>query len=168
MCTAGRSPRTPPPSPVFSTEDGRELRGGGGIFPDFEIGDDTLLVVERQFLEEVAAADFPFGLRLAEIGFDRARAVSNEDVEAVMTEPMLEDFIAELREAEVPEATLEDPVVRNYLLWRLEIALSQRMNDEGRTQRVRMERDPVLSEAVRLVREAADQAEIFRLAGGVT
>lgn len=151
--------------PVFTTEGGRELRGGGGVFPDLEIDDDTLLVVERQVLEEAVAAEFPFGLRLAEIGFERAQDVQNDGAEAVITEQILESFVAELREGDVPEATLGDPVTRDYLLWRLEIALSQRMNDDERLLRFRIQRDPVLREAVRLVAEADRQADVFRLAG---
>ena len=150
--------------PVFTTEAGRELKGGGGVFPDMEIEGDTLLVVERQLLEEARDAEFPFGLRLAEIGFERSQAVSNDGAEAVISEGILEAFIADLGDAGVPEATLGDPVVRDYLLWRLEIALSQRLDDE-RLLRFRIQRDPVLAEAVRLVREADSQADLFRLAG---
>lgn len=149
--------------PVFTTEGGRELKGGGGVFPDLEIDGDTLLAVERQLLEEAAAAEFPLGLRLAEIGFDRAQAVGNDGAEATITEESLEAFIAELREAGVPDATLDDPAARRYLLWRLEINLSQRMEDDARLLRFRIQRDPVLAEAVRLLREADNQAELFRL-----
>ena len=151
--------------PVFTTEGGRELRGGGGVFPDLEIEDDTLLVVERQLLEEAAAAQFPFGLRLAEVGFERAQAIDGDAAEAVITQSILDEFVTELRDSGVPETTLEDPAARDYLLWRLEIALSQRMNDDERILRYRIQRDPVLSEAVRLVREADGQADVFRLAG---
>lgn len=150
--------------PVFTTEGGRALRGGGGVFPDLEIEDDTLLVVERQLLEEARDAEFPFGLRLAEIGFDRSQAVSNDGAEAIITQEILESLIVEMRDAGVPETTLGDPATRDYLLWRLEIALSQRMDDE-RLLRFRILRDPVLAEAVRLVREADSQADLFRLAG---
>lgn len=151
--------------PVFTTETGRELKGGGGVFPDLEIEGDTLLVVERRLLEEAAAAEFPFGLRLAEIGFGRAQAVENDGAEATITEEILEAFIAGMRDAGVPDATLDDPAARSYLLWRLEIVLSQRMEDDGRLLRFRIQRDPVLAEAIRLLREADDQAELFRLAG---
>ena len=151
--------------PVFTTEGGRELKGGGGVFPDLVIEGDTLLAVERQLLEEARDAEFPFGLRLAEVGFDRSQAVSNEGAEAMIPEETLEAFIAEMHDAGVPEATLGDSAARDYLLWRLEIALSQRMNDE-RLLRFRIQRDPVLAEAVRLVRAADGQADLFRLAGG--
>ncbi|MYK69128.1 MAG: hypothetical protein F4020_06165 [Gammaproteobacteria bacterium] len=70
-----------------------------------------------------------------------------------------------MRDAGVPDATLDDPAARRYLLWRLEINLSQRMADDGRLLRFRIQRDPVLAEAVRLLREADDQAELFRLTG---
>lgn len=151
--------------PVFTTDGGRQLTGGGGVFPDLEIDGDTLLAVERQLLEEARDAEFPLGLRLAEIGFERSQAVTNDGAEAIITEEMLEAFIAEMRDSGVPEATLGDPAARDYLLWRLEIALSQRMNDE-RLLKFRIQRDPVLAEAVRLMREADSQADVFRLAGG--
>ena len=151
--------------PVFTTEGGRELKGGGGVFPDLEIANDTLLAVERELLEEAAAVEFPFGLRLAELGLDRAQAVSNQGAEATITERILESFIAEMRDAGVAEATFEDAVVRDYVLWRLEIALSQRMNDDERLLRFRIERDPVLMAAVRLLSEADSQADVFELAG---
>lgn len=151
--------------PVFTTGAGRELTGGGGVFPDLEIDGDTLLVVERQLLEEAAAAQFPLGLRLAEIGFDRAQAVGNDGAEAAITEEILETLIADLREGGVPDATLDDPAARSYLRWRLEINLSQRMEDDDRLLRFRIQRDPVLAEAVRLLREADSQAELFSLSG---
>lgn len=151
--------------PVFTTEMGRELKGGGGVFPDLEIDGDTLLVIERRLLEQATAAEFPLGLRLAEIGFDRAQAVGNDGAEATITEEVLEAFIAELRDAGVPDATLDDPAARSYLLWRLEINLSQRMEDDARLVQFRIQRDPVLAEAVRLLREVDSQAELFRLTG---
>ena len=52
-------------------------------------------------------------------------------------------------------------MVRDYLLWRLEIALSQRMNDDGRMLQFRVQRDSVLREAIALVRDTESQAEIF-------
>ena len=154
-------PEDPDTFPVFTTEGGRELKGGGGVFPDLEIEGDTLLIVERQLLEESRAVEFPFVLRLAEAGFERAQAIQNAGAEPMMPSRILDDFVAEMREAGVPEATLEDPVVRDYLLWRLEIALSQRMNDDGRMLEFRIQRDSVLREAIALVRDTESQAEIF-------
>ncbi len=152
-------------APLFATEGGRMLKGGGGVFPDLEIEDDTLLAVERQLLEETAVAEFPFVVRLGEIGFDRAQAVRNDGAEAIVPDTILEGFVAELSAAGVPEATLEHRAVRDYLRWRLEIALSQRMNDDERMLRYRIQRDPVLRKAVRLVREAGSQADVFELSG---
>ena len=59
---------------------------------------------------------------------------------------------------------IRDPVIQSYLEWRARIAVADRMADLGSSARTRMERDPVLSEAVRLLQASSDQAELFAMA----
>ena len=57
----------------------------------------------------------------------------------------------------------EDEVVRDYLRWRGLIAVAQRMDDVGAEANFRAQRDPALTEAIRLLNEAATQAELFAI-----
>ena len=157
-------PENPDSFPAFTTAEGRELKGGGGVFPDIEVADDTLKLVERQLLEEAVAAEFPLPLRLAEVGFSVAQEVQDGTGPADITDDVLNAFIEQLRAVGVSDASLDDPVARSYVDWRLEVALSQRMNDDARALRFRAQRDSVLQEAIDLLRASESQAELFALA----
>jgi hypothetical protein len=54
--------------------------------------------------------------------------------------------------------------VRDYLAWRTRIAIAQRMDAVGAEADFLMERDPVLTEAVRLLGESTTQADLFQAA----
>ena len=58
---------------------------------------------------------------------------------------------------------LDDQVVQAYVLWRVRLTVAQRMDDIAAEAAFRMARDPVLSEAIRLLGEASSQAELFRV-----
>ena len=58
---------------------------------------------------------------------------------------------------------LEHEDVRGYLHWRVEMAVAQRMDDIAAEAGFRMKRDPVLTEAVRLLREASSQQHLFEM-----
>ena len=64
----------------------------------------------------------------------------------------------------VPTELAEDESIRQYLAWRAEIAVADRMADLGSAALTRMRRDPVLSEAVRLLGESSNQAQLFAAA----
>ena len=151
-------------SPRVTTAQGRELINAGGIFPDLEIAGDTLSLVEREFLAVVGEAQYPLGLRYHEFGFEVATQQTEAGERPDVSEESLQDFIDRLVREGLPEELVNDPAVRDYLHWRTRITVAQRMLDVGREADFRMERDPVLSEAARLLESVSSQAELFAAA----
>jgi carboxyl-terminal processing protease len=148
--------------PRVATGGGRMLIDGGGIFPDREITGDTLKLVTQNFIRVANENEFPLGLRLAEFGFDVA-AVRREAGEAPsLREDEFQRFVEEIIAEGLPGELLEDAVVLDYLRWRGKLAVAQRMNDVGAEADFRTERDPVLSEAIRLLQDARTQADLLR------
>lgn len=148
--------------PRVETESGRSLIAGGGVFPDLLIQDDTLTVAEREFLREATEASFPLGLRLTEFGFAIASERREAGEEPGLTEAEFQGFVDSLVTEGLDRETLENPEVREYLFWRAQLAVAQRMDDIGAEAEFRMHRDPVLTQAVQLLNEASSQQDLFR------
>jgi carboxyl-terminal processing protease len=147
--------------PRVTTAHGRALIDGGGIFPDIALQDDTLKVAERDLLRTAAEKQFPLGLRITEFGFSVAGERRQAEGEPGVSEAKFEEFLASLVEEGLPAELVENPEVKEYLNWRTRVAVAQRMDDIGAEADFRMERDPVLAEAVRLLGSATSQADLF-------
>ena len=150
--------------PVYSTKAGRQVKGGGGIFPDLDVADDTLTLNERALLNAAAEAEVPLGLRLAEFSLDVAKDAIQVGGDPDIPPARFDAFIDALLAEGVPQEAMDATGVRNYLDWRARMGAAERVKDFGRAAMVRMERDPVLTEAVELLRTAASQAELFAAA----
>ncbi len=151
--------------PRVNTAQGRSLINGGGIFPDLALADDTTTLVERELIRAVNEQEVRLGLRLAELGFEAAGARRDEGTEdPALTDEEFDGFIARLVEEGLSEDQLSDEGVRTYLRWRGRITVAQRMDDLGAEADIRMERDPVLSEAVRLLLNSTSQVQLFEAA----
>jgi len=151
--------------PRVNTAQGRSLINGGGIFPDLALADDTTTLVERELIRAVNEQEIPLGLRLAELGFEAAGARRDKGTEdPALTDEEFDGFIARLVEEGLSEDQLSDEGVRTYLRWRGRITVAQRMDDLGAEADIRMERDPVLSEAVRLLLNSTSQVQLFEAA----
>lgn len=148
--------------PRLETASGRALISGGGIFPDLEIQDDTLTTKEQTFIREANLEEFPLGLRIAEFGLGVAAERNEADgwVGGV-TDEQFDAFVASVREEGLETALLDDPEVQPYVRWRLDMAVAQRMSDIAAEASVRTTRDPVLTEAIRLIQETSSQSELF-------
>lgn len=151
--------------PRVSTPEGRSLLKGGGIFPDLAIDEDTLTLAERELLRVAGEQEVPLGVRLAEFAFDLAKDLRASGGTAVVDEARFDAFIDGLVTSGIPREAMDAPGVRDYLHWRTRMAVAARMDDIGREADFRMERDPVLTEAVRLLRSATSQGDLFRAAG---
>jgi carboxyl-terminal processing protease len=150
------------------TAQGRELVNGGGIFPDLEIAEDTLLLPEQELVRVTSETEFPLNLRVMEFGFRTAGARRAAGEPAGVTDAEFEDLMTALVTEGLPANLASDPTVRNYLRWRSRIAVAQRMSDVGAEADAIAERDPVLAEAIRLLTANDTQAELFSAIGSTT
>ena len=149
--------------PRVTTASGRSLIDGGGIFPDLEIQDDTLTLVERDFLRAANEAQFPLGLRVAEFAFGVAASRRAEGVGPYVENDEFEAFVSDLQTEGLGADFLDRSEIRRYLLWRTELATAQRMNDIAGEAEIRTRRDPVLSEAILLLETTSTQEQLFAL-----
>jgi carboxyl-terminal processing protease len=147
--------------PRVETASGRSLINGGGVFPDLVIMNDTLTLAERDFLRAVNEAQFPLGLRVAEKGLSLATVRSDADEAPGITDEEFHGFLGDLIEEGLDASLLEGEGVEEYLLWRTKMSIAERMSDVAAEAAFRTERDPVLTEAMRLLVETSSQAELF-------
>jgi len=151
--------------PLVVTAGGRELVDGGGIFPDRDVAEDTLLAVEQELIRATSELQFPLALRLTEFGFELATERRAADEGPHVTDAEFAGFVAKLVDQGLPTELAADPVVLAYLNWRARIAVAQRMNDVGAEADFRSERDLPLTEAIRLLTTTTTQAELFDAVG---
>jgi carboxyl-terminal processing protease len=149
--------------PRVETPGGRSLIAGGGIFPDLVIEDDTLKTAEQEFVRFANKAQYPLALRLTEFGFEIATERREAGTEPGLSESEFERFVSQLEDEGLEADGVEDPDVQDWLRWRLEMAVAQRMDDVAAEAEVRMRRDPVLTEALDLLGRASTQEELFRI-----
>jgi carboxyl-terminal processing protease len=150
--------------PVVTTTGGRELVNGGGIFPDLDVEEDTLVTAEQELVRVTSEMQFPLALRLTEFGFEMASARRAEDRSASVSDAEFEGFVAELVAEGLPAELTADPVVRHYLHWRARISVAQRLRDVGAEADIRAERDLPLTEAIRLLTTTTSQSALFEAA----
>ena len=149
--------------PVFVTDAGRTIKGGGGIFPDLLVSDDTLTLAERELFNAAGRAEVPLNLRIAEKALEIAKAALNDGRDPIVGADELSAFADGLVAEGLPVDALDAPGVRDYVSWRVRMAASERAGALGLSLEHRMERDAVLTEAVSLLSRASTQGELFGL-----
>jgi carboxyl-terminal processing protease len=150
--------------PNIRSESGRDLVAVGGIFPDMPVQDDTLTLAERDLLQGAVEAEVPLPLRLAEFGFAEAQSLSAAGQRPQLREGEFRAFVSSLIDGGLSQELLEAPGVQDYLRWRASISIADRMADLGARAEFLMDRDPVLREAVTLLRQAPTQAALYSAA----
>jgi carboxyl-terminal processing protease len=157
-------PENPDSLPDFQTAGGRQLKGGGGVFPDLVVEDDTLKLRERDLLANAAQAEVPLAVRIQESAFEAAKAYRAGTGPDGITDEAFLEFSSSLEEQGMDPEILTDPEAAQYLRWRLRIAFAERADEMSRALEVRAERDVVLARAIELMKQAGDQGELFALA----
>jgi carboxyl-terminal processing protease len=144
-----------------ATARGRMLLDGGGIFPDFEVSEDTLFTAEQELVRVTSEVQLPLALRLTEFGFRAANARRAAGEGPEVRDAEFAEFMTGLVGEGLPAELAADPVVSSYLRWRSRIAVAQRMDDLGAEASIRAERDLPLTEAIRLLTTHNTQAALF-------
>ena len=157
-------PEDPDTFAVVKTKAGRDLVSGGGIFPDLEIANDTLTLIEREFLSQTAREEIPLVLRIEEFAFSQADSRRDAGVEPGVDASDLSAFMDALGEEGVEAHYLANPVIVSYLEWRISIRVAERMDRMGRSMEIRSQRDPVVAEAIRLLSSVETQEDLFAAA----
>ncbi len=152
--------------PRVMTPGGRPLLNGGGIFPDLAVEGDTLKTEEQDLIRSANEAEFPLGLRIAEFALEQARELKQANRRPSVDATAFVAFVNAMVSEGLPRSAVESPVVVDYLRWRAEVSVAQRMNDIGTEAEFRMERDPVLTEAVRLLEASSSQTSLLQVVAG--
>lgn len=150
--------------PTVTTRSGRELLGGGGIFPDVAIAADTLKEVERELLTAAGEAEVPLTLRVQEHAFREAQDLLRQGREPILRDAAFDALLEDLRQAGLPTELLDDATAQAYLRWQTRLAVADRADDIGLAAEIRQERDPVLTEAIRLLEAGETQSDLFAAA----
>ena len=145
-----------------ATAQGRRLRNSGGVFPDLAVARDTVAVAVRTLQEQAAEAQLQLGLKIEEYAVAMAKeAVADDEVSRVPS-AAFDDLAQSIVDAGVAEEVVNDPEARAWLNWWTESRYLTRAGATGLALALQAERDRVLSEALRLARSAATQAELFQ------
>ncbi len=157
-------PEDPDTFRVVMTDAGRELVDGGGVFPDLDITNDTLTILERDFLSQAASARIPLSLRIEEFAFNQSEQRRAESSDPGFGPAAFEDFLTRLAEEGADRTFLDEEEVRAYMAYLILPKIARRMDRMGQAMELRARRDPVLAEAMRLLGEVETQAELFAAA----
>jgi carboxyl-terminal processing protease len=157
-------PEDPDTYPVITTRGGRELVAGGGVFPDLEIRNDTLTILERQFISQTDNAGVPLSPRIEEFSFEQSQKLLAEGGDPVLDPVAFEDFLTGLAEEGADRTLLDSDEVRAYLEYQVGQRIARRMDRLGRAMELRALRDPVLATALQLLGEVETQEELFAAA----
>ena len=149
--------------PRFTSEGGRTIWGGGGVYPDMEIRPDTLTTGEQELFNAAITAEIPLQQRLQETAFRVAQRY-REAGEAPESFPgsEVESFTQRLVEDGLDAGILTDET-RSYLSWQLERLLFERLELVGRSLEVTARRDGALSKAVELLQAASTLEELLAM-----
>lgn len=153
--------------PRIQSELGRDLVAVGGIFPDVPIADDTLTLAERDLLQAAVDVEVPLPLRIAEFGFAEAQALNATGQAPTLREEPFQEFLDQLVADGLERSLIEAEGVEDYLRWRASLSVADRMADLGARAEFLQSRDPVLREAVQLLRGSASQSALYAAAARV-
>ena len=145
------------------TAAGRQLRTGGGVFPDLAVEVDGPKEEELALLNHANQMRVPISIRIEEYAFELAGEALEAGRAARLPDSAFDDLARSLVDEGMDSALVNDPVARAYLQWRAQVRYLDRAGARGLALVVQAERDTALAEALRLARSARTPADLFKL-----
>lgn len=154
--------------PVFKTDAGRTVRGGGGIVPDVVVRPDTFTTSEREFVKAVGekAAAYRDALTSYALELKEQKTVTSERFS--VTPAMRQAFYDRLTKkgVVVPPATFD--AASPFIDQQLGYEISRYSFGRPAESRRRWQDDPQMQEALRLLRRATTPKDLLTLASAAS
>lgn len=150
--------------PVFKTDAGRIVRGGGGIVPDIVVRADTFTVAEREFVKALGAGGPAYRDVLTAMGIEAKASRAVRDEGFTVTAAMLEDVYRRLEAKGVtmPRATFD--AAGDLVAQQLGYEITRYVFGRPAEFRRRAKDDAQLQRGIDLLRRASTPQELLRLA----
>lgn len=154
--------------PVFKTDAGRTVRGGGGIVPDVVVRPDTFTTSEREFVKAVGekAAAYRDALTGYALELKEQKAVASEDftVTPAMRQALYDRLVK--KGVVVTPATFQ--AASTFIDQQLGYEISRYSFGRSAESRRRWQDDLQMQEALRLLRRASTPKDLLTLASAAS
>ena len=154
--------------PIFKTDAGRTVRGGGGIVPDVVVRPDTFTTPEREFVKAVGekAAAYRDALTSYALELRQQKAIANESF--TVTPAMRKAFYERLVKKGVAVTPATFDAAGSFIDQQLGYEISRYSFGRQAESRRRWQDDPQMQEALRLLRRASTPKELLTLASAAS
>lgn len=148
----------------YRTDSGRTVYGGGGIVPDVTVRPDTATLAEQEFFKAAAKQATKFNDVLFRYTIEYGRQHPELRPEFTVTPEMRREFFNRLQAAGVPVTWAQFEGARGFIDRRLAQEVVSHKFNASEAARRGAANDRVVVQAVEFLRQAPDQASLFRLA----
>ena len=150
--------------PVFKTDAGRTVRGGGGIVPDMIVLADTLTAGEKEFAKQVAGKVQQYRDVLTAYALDLKRNKAVKDERFQVTPAMLDEVYARLRAKDVELTREVYDGATTLVSQQLGLEVARYVYGRQSEFRRRAAADAQIQKATELLRKAQTPKELLSLA----
>jgi carboxyl-terminal processing protease len=147
--------------PIFKSDVGRTVYGGGGITPDLIVTDDTLATVEQQFLRAIAPKAQIVQGALDSYAFELKKSVTKD---FVMSPAWTKELTQRLESRGVTIEPRFQSAATRLLGRELEHRVARMAFGDAAAKERDLHTDHQLAQAVDLLEKAATQRELFTVA----
>lgn len=148
----------------YRTDSGRTVYGGGGIVPDLTVRPDTATTAEQEFFKAAAKQATKFNDVLFRYTIEYGRQNPGLRPDFTVTPEMRREFFNRLQAAGVQVTWAQFEGARGFIDRRLAQEVVSHKFDAATAAQRSAGNDRVVARAMELLRQANDQATLFRLA----
>jgi carboxyl-terminal processing protease len=148
--------------PMFKSDGGRSVVGGGGIRPDIMVSDDTISTIEREFLRAIAPQLQAVNTTLQDYALELKGSVSKDFAVPPTWTPEL------MRRLDVAKVKIEpkyDATAREFLTHDLAHRVARIAFGDAAAKERNVSEDHQLSRAIELLQRSTTQAQLLAAAG---